>query len=463
MPLTVIDATQHQEGLASLEPEFMTLLEDKKVSVSARAVLGHLGVTRMQTYANLEADELKLRQMLASDLGLDSAEGMKVRIEISALIEAWKSARQRVQVADEAAAEARAHGRPREVLATQALSIRRAHALSFGKLEDHEFPCRDYLSWRFSQFEEHEFRAEHLTEVVSAEAAGDDRGDSPFTMHFTATGKISGVRQRVKIDPPKSPEQLRRAYRLMAVHWEVMRQSYPDRPFLARSSSDTWSHLVTYLLGPKVADYRTRHGVGLSWEGLLEYEYQIRKNAMTLITEQGRGLDEALRESWTDGTLENRYFTLELVTAGERQSSKGQSKGDGAGGVKRALEKELAEVKKLRAQLSQTLGNGGGGGGTSSGGGGGGASAGSARSGGGGGGDPNKPSIFKHLNDLKKTESFIYRAKGSKQSICTFFQISACKHGTACKFDHICLRCHLPGHTCLDSVCKGTRKLKNAK
>ncbi len=457
MPLMVISDAQAQAGLAALEPEFLSLLEAKQVPVELRALVGHLGVTRLTTFAHLEADEVKIREMMKVDFGLDPAEGMKARIHMASMVETWKAARQRVQVAEEAAAEARAVGKPRELMAPQASSLRRAHAAVHGKLEDEEWPCRDYLAWRFAQFEEGEFRAENLADVVDMATAGDDGADPSFSMLFTSSGKLATVRHKAKTDPPKNPEQLRRFYRLMSTHWQVMRQVYPDRRVVAHASTEVWNHLVTFLLGPRVAEYRSRNNVRISWAGLLEYEFRIRKQAMLLMTEQGMELDIALRTAWTDPVLENRYFTLELVTSGEKlggSSGNSQEKGDGKAGSKRALDRELAEVKKLRTQLEQTLK-------TTSTQQGGSSSSGGAKGGGKGPASKKSGLTIKMLNELRKKESLATRARGSAVMICTFFQLKTCNRGAECTYDHICLRCHQPGHGIFD--CTATPRAKNSK
>ncbi len=456
MPLTVITEEEGQAGLAALEPEFLALLESKQAPLEIRSLLGHLGVTRLSTYAHLEASEEAVRSMLAKDLGLDPADGMKARIHMAAMVEVWKTARQRVQVADEAAAEARAQGRPRDLMAPQAQSLRRAHSAVYGKLEDEEWPAREYLSWRFSQFEEGEFRAETLSDVVNMLEAGDDGAEPSFSMLLTTTGKVATMRQRTKVDPPKTPEQLRRCYRLMATSWEVMKQVYPDRRMLAHYTAEVWNQMVSHLLGPKVAEYRSRNDIGISWAGLLEYEYRIRKHAMMLITEKAYYLEEALRAGWTDPTLENRYFTLELVTSGEKtggNSGGNVNKGGNKGSNKRALDRELAEVKRLRAQLAETVKSQ--------------ASSSSGKGGNAGSGGSNpkgkskgKGLTISKLNELRRNES-ITNKDTQGTIICQFFNIKSCNRGDGCRFVHVCLRCHQSGHIIFD--CTAAPKPKGAK
>ncbi len=445
MPLMTISADEHQAGIAALEPEFLALLESKQAPLEIRALLGHMGVTRLSTFAHLEASEEAVRTMLTKDLGLDPSEGMKMRIHMAAMVEVWKAARQRVQVAEETAAEARAQGRPRELMAPQAQSLRRAHSNVYGKLEDEEWPSRDYLAWRFSQFDEGEFRAETLSDVVNMVAAGDDGAEPSFSMLLTTTGKVATMRQRTKVDPPKTPEQLRRCYRLMATAWEVMKQVYPDRRMLAHYTSDVWNTLVSHLLGPKVAEYRSRNNIGISWAGLLEYEYRIRKHAMMLVTEQGFQLEVALRAGWTDPTLENRYFTLELVTSGEKSvGDQGGSGGKGGkkGNNKRALDRELAEVKRLKAQLAETIKANAGSGSSSGANGNPGSSGGKPKGGGKSRGSPN----IRDLNALRNKE-VLNNKDPQGVVVCQFFNIKNCNRGESCQFSHVCLRCHKGGHT----------------
>ncbi len=450
MPLIVISEAEATEGVKALDNEWLAVLEEKRVANDVRGVLGHLGVTRMATYANIESNEEGLRKMLKQDLGLDPEEGIKTRISIAALVETWKAVRQRAQAADEAAAEAKVHGRPKELAPPQAQSLRRSHALQHGKLEDWEFPSREYLAWRFTQFDEGEYRAERLTEVVDMHAGGDEQGDHSMTMQFTTTGKVMGVKHRVRVPEPKSPEELRRVYSLMRTHWEIMAQVYPDRPFLVQARPETWDKVVKHLLGPAVWGYRSRNGVGIPWAGLMEYEFQIRKFAMTKVTEEGMNLSEALEQGLKDSTLENRFFTMELVTSGEKSNDRPGSSTDAVGGTKRMLDKEREENKRLRQQLAQTRSeknNNGKNRGKGKGG-----AKGDARGKG-------KDSDSNPFRELRRVELLDTKTRAGKV-ICSWFQSNSCRNGARCTFEHVCMRCHLPGHGACDAEHNAIPKLK---
>ncbi len=178
---------------------------------------------------------------------------------------------------------------------------------------------------------------------------------------------------------------------------------------------------------------------------------------MMLMTEQGYQLEVALRAGWTDPTLENRYFTLELVTSGEKMGgnpggnvNKGGNKG---GNNKRAIDRELAEVKRLKAQLAETVKSHTGSSSSKGG------NPGSS-SGGGKGGGKNSGVTIRKLNELRRNE--ILTNKNQQGTvICQFYNIKGCNRGDNCQYVHVCLRCHQGGHTIFE--CTVTPRAKVAK
>ena len=53
MPLIALNIEEAKQGLEALRPEMRALPEDKEVPSNVQAVLGHLGVTQVETFANL--------------------------------------------------------------------------------------------------------------------------------------------------------------------------------------------------------------------------------------------------------------------------------------------------------------------------------------------------------------------------------------------------------------------------
>jgi hypothetical protein len=438
MPLLVISEVQAEAGLKRMSDELMFLL----------AAWGHLGVTKLSTFANLEANEEGFRKMLADDMGLVSSEGMAVRITIASLIGAWQAAKQRLKTAEETAAEARATGQLPNLPKPTVLSIRRSHEIEHGELDDREFPSKDYLAMRLDQMEDGDYRAESLTEVVSIHEAGDANVETSCNFQVTSTGRIAATRLKVRVPPPSTPEELRATYRLMRTHWEVMRQKHPDRLVFAAASHDPWEKLVSYLLGPEVHGYRSGSNHMIAWKDLLEYEYQIRKAAFKKVTKGEATLADALNQARKDPELFSRYFTMQLVTSGHRDGRK-KDESSASSSNKRALAQELAAVKRLREQWTNSKGKGG-------------------RNKGrrGGKGEATRAddvttemavaeSPIQVLSRMRRQEKFKNKLEGKDgKNICSWFQTGNCKFtaGT-CRFAHVCLRCHSDTHGCIDPRC----------
>ncbi len=67
----------------------------------------------------------------------------------------------------------------------------------------------------------------------------------------------------------------------------------------------------------------------------------------------------------------------------------------------------------------------------------------------------------KRFEQMAKRERFIYKVEGTDKVICKFFQWGSCKFAeVVCRIAHLRLRCHHPGHGCLDAACKARPKLK---
>ena len=83
MPLAVISQEQSVKGVEAMDSEMRFLLEEKKIPVEVIGLLGHLGMTDLPTIAHIESSEDKFREMIGTELGLESEVGMACRIMIS--------------------------------------------------------------------------------------------------------------------------------------------------------------------------------------------------------------------------------------------------------------------------------------------------------------------------------------------------------------------------------------------
>ncbi len=358
MPLAIKTPEELKAGVDSLEPQFATLLEEKGVSQHIRGLLGIVGLRKSVTLAGMSSNEELARTRLEKFLNVTEEDGIELMIQMSNLLEAWRASRARVTAHEEAQAEAAASGRLRDVPHVENMGMRGAHERIFGETADSEYPCRDWLGWRISQFETGHFSAEVLEQVVSYEQAGDDRQDPSMSLQFTpGSNKVTAVRKGTSAPLPKTTEELRRCYLLMKTHWEVIQLRYPDRALFNDYRSSVWDDLIRQLLGPEVYGYRSRKEYGIAWEDLLDYEFNIRKAAYKEVTKNNKPLHLALKDALACPRLQQKYFTLQLCTTGQKyndNSNKTSSASSGGKGLDEDAKRKGVAEKENDATSHRT-------------------------------------------------------------------------------------------------------------
>ncbi len=319
MALVAITEEEQANGLKALSAELRYLFEEKSVDKEVMALLGHFGIVDGETFAAIASDETSLRKMLKDDLGLDAEGGIAVRVRASKVINSWRASRERIKRQTEMDAEARAEGRAREMPRPTQISLRRAYEELHGEVDDSQFPSSSYNNERITQIEEGEYRAEALSQVITFEEAREESGDlSEMNLTLTKSSTVKLTRSRTKVPMPRDPEELRARYRTMQLHWALMKMKHSDREIFKHLTDASWAKVLEYLLGPKVWKYRSSKGVGLSWDDLLTYEFEIRKRAMRRVTSHGVTIDDALTEAVGNDELRSMHFTLALVTSGPK-------------------------------------------------------------------------------------------------------------------------------------------------
>ena len=152
-------------------------------------------------------------------------------------------------------------------------------------------PAKCYLEARVEEMNEGELRAEMLSEVASQkeELAIADPGR---TMDLTATGSLTLKRTKVKGCLPKGTEELRAKYKLMSVHWGMIKFRHQEAGFLKDYNPDAFADVLEYLLSDEVWQLRARDRTGCkvvapSREALLGYEQEIRTEAIKNVNLEG--------------------------------------------------------------------------------------------------------------------------------------------------------------------------------
>ncbi len=344
-----------------------------------------------------------------------------MRVRASRVINAWRASRERIKKQTELDAEARAEGRAREMPRPTQISLRKAYEEIHGEVDDSEFPASSYNNDRMTQIEEGEFRAEALSQVISFEEAREEAGDlSDMNLTLTKSSTVKLTRARLKVPMPRDPEELRARYRTMQLHWELMKMKHADREIFKHLSDKTWAKILEYLLGPKVWKYRSNKGVGLTWEDLLTYEFEIRKRAMRRVTSHGETIDEALKEAMNNDELRSLHFTLALVTSGSK-AKEGRARS-------RTPKRDAREKDNWNEPKGKGKGKG----------------KDKSHAGKGKGKDkgsltPEQWNAVQLYNELKKTGQVNY--KHGKWNKCVRYNKLICQLGDQCPNAHVCMRC----------------------
>ncbi len=423
MALFAITEEEQQKGLEALNGEIKFLLEEKSVDKELRALVGHFGITDNDTFAAIASDENSLRKLMKEDFRLDAEGGIAERVRAAKLVNAWRAARERIQRQTEADAEARAEGRPREIPRLGQISLRRAYEEVHGEVEDDVFPSYAYNNDRIQQLEEGEFKAEALSQVVTYAESREEAPDTELSFTMTRSSTVKLTRSRTKVPPPRDAEQLRARYNTMIIHWGVIKLRHPEREVFKHLTDKSWLSVLEYLLGPKVAKYRSSKGVGISWSDLLNYEFEIRRKAMRLVTSRRMTLDDALKAAVADDELRSFHFTLQLCTSGSRDTGRARSRSPrrpSPKGVRKDEPKGKGKKGGKNNNWNNWNGKGGKGKNNNS--------------------DDKAVAAAHYYNECKKKKELFDYRHGNRNK-CVRYNKLICTWGDQCNNAHICLRC----------------------
>ncbi len=361
MPLLAISEEQAKLALESMADVLETLLIENEIPKDVRAVLGHLGIRRLNNLANYESSEEKFRDAIMKDIGVEAIDAAG-RILVSNLIECYKTSRNRLKTRDDEAAVARAQGRPAPLGEDLFVSMRRSWESVHGEVEDKNFPSKFYTNKRLRQLEGGELRAERLSEVTSVAEGGDEDDDRELDLVITGT-TFRATRKYVNVSLPSAfdTEALRHRVLLMKRHWDLVYSRFGDKRAFVGYDREAWTRHIDFLLGERIYGYRAC-GLRLGWDELLEFEWQIRHHALKKVNRGEATLCDALALAARDPDLKQLHFTLPLSTMGRKETGgKGDNKRSNNSNSNSQIEQELkrlrGDIQSLRQSASSSSSN----------------------------------------------------------------------------------------------------------
>ena len=228
--------------------------------------------------------------------GVDASQCFANKWEQAQLIPAWEESKVHSETKNKVDAVARAHG--------ICWQIGKGFRQKYGaRIPEYYLPSQSY----FEAFEEKinagRLRPETLAQVVSLEveeAQEKVKPEQPKQLHLTLDANLTvQTRRRYLSSMPRWVEELRKKYWVMTHMWLLAEMRQPSRAMTADLDEKTWNTFLEELLNRENFNFqRETEGsgemAGPDWNHCLEYEFQLRKEALRLIREQGLSIQWAL-------------------------------------------------------------------------------------------------------------------------------------------------------------------------
>jgi hypothetical protein len=136
--------------------------------------------------------------------------------------------------------------------------------------------------------------------------------EDPLTALVDTTGCIRVKRQAKKGKMPRSAEELRRKLLLLSTAHTCMLYRNPGRSYLSTTSADAWLAHVNFILGEEVAFMTVPLSAVVPWQLVLNWEFQVRKEAYRLVCFEQTDLAEALVTARHDTQLKQLHWLTPL-------------------------------------------------------------------------------------------------------------------------------------------------------
>ena len=297
------------------------------------------GVQGVREFAAIVSKEDDLRALLKKEFGLDEEASLAERVKVAKVIVAWDTARGRTTKMVEMEAEAEVRGEPKKVPQPDYEAMKDAFEKGHWKLAERDTPSKNFMERRLEMLEKNSLRAEPLSRVLAV-SEDEENLQEP---RWDAKNMLVAVKVGNKVALPENPEQLRHRLELWGTSWVMASFLQSNRPIMKDLSPLLVDQYLRYLLGKHVMGLISDGTEGTPvtgslWLQLLEYEHEIRKEAMDL-AQRGKSLDAALREAWASVEVKMKHFT-EPILAGKRKRDNTSDK----------EEQTRATKKQLRAQ-----------------------------------------------------------------------------------------------------------------
>ena len=355
-----------------LEPAFEALLRSGNIHEEVIWACRIQDILDREVFVALHHTVEGFTQAVSAGLGIDPAMGFSHNREMAKMVKAWNSAKIQADIKTKVDAVAKAHGEPVSMLKCDWISLMTRFGDQHGdNIHESRLPAQSY----FENFEEAladgSLEAERLDQVLNvveerAELAKTPNAAKHLGIHLDASLTIQ-TKRRFSSVLPATTEDLRLKFSVMSNLWLLAKMRQPARQIFADFTETTFPKILDELLSEKnfLLD-RNIAGTRMivpKWDHCLEYEYQVRRQAIKLCVRKGYSFQSAWWTVYRD--VEHRMeHWVQLLTIANSSSDLAHTPSASAAVHNTEVAQLRREVDRLRQSVRSRSPRGGRGQGT---------------------------------------------------------------------------------------------------
>ena len=320
----VLTQAEKDSALLAGGSDIKFLLQKNDVDEELQCFLYHSKITTLARFTGFVKDADELRQIFKDEFGIDGTASLAARLRVTSAVIAYNTALQRVLKQDEVEGELGAKNLVKPLASNEWAAMREGWQKKYWPLDDDIIPARTYLERKAEEVEQNEYKAEALTSVITKEEEDPD----VLIPIWSATGNLTMRKGAQQIDEPHNPEQLRRRLKVVGLAVMFLGLKHSNQKYLQGYTPQTTEDYLSYLLSENCFYLQGKSSEGFaiagpSWAQLLIYEHQIRRRAWAnILSGNYATYVEALKASWLDPCIKERYFITPIALASATTSSR---------------------------------------------------------------------------------------------------------------------------------------------
>ena len=332
------------------EPALEQLLRKALLCEELICIIQVQGMNDRETFTALASSIPEFRAAAKDLFGVDIAKGPTNRLMQFRIVKAWNATKHHSEAQLRVDSNASAHGEAIIMPSAGWMSLVDQFRLKYGAhLHDNCLPSQsDYKSLE-EDLADGQLNAETLAHVISLAEEERQRSQKPepsrpLGLHLDSTLTIQICRKYIS-SAPTSTAELRDKYAIMGNMWLLAQLRQPGRHLCSDLTPHTRNELFSELLSTR--NFRLErevYGVKMvvpQWSHCLEYEFQIRKDAIRLTRLQGRPIATPLWTVYRNEQHRMDHWVTLLTIANASSSSS----------VPPAMASQMAAMQKQIAAL----------------------------------------------------------------------------------------------------------------